>query len=152
MVLVVDFNNTPGVDTTADFTAIGSRDDPVRANDGKRNFAGNFLMLSNSLLVLVLVSGCLEDVNVVIGDVGKNLASIAIRPGKRNEDYGELTRALNSATSTSVRVSAFAMTGIRLTLSCSCFMNSISRGFKLKKRVTSVRTARKQDGKMKAYE
>ena len=46
-------------------------------------------------------------------------------------DVHRLTLALNSATSSSVRVSALAITGIRLTLVCSRRMNSISRGFRL---------------------
>ena len=47
-------------------------------------------------------------------------------------DVHQLTLALNSATSSSVRVSALAITGIRLTLVCSRRMNSISRGFRLR--------------------
>ena len=45
--------------------------------------------------------------------------------------YLSLTRALKSATSSSVMVSALAMTGIKLTLVCKRRMNSISSGLRL---------------------
>lgn len=49
----------------------------------------------------------------------------------------KLTLRLNSTTSSSVNVSALAMTGMRLTLVCSRRMNSISIGLRLEGSVSS---------------
>ena len=47
-----------------------------------------------------------------------------------SERVEKLTRSLNAETSSSVRVSALAITGIRLTLVCRRRMTSMSRGFR----------------------
>lgn len=148
MVLIVDLDHTPGVDTAADFASVRGRDDLVGADDGEGDLAGDLLVLRDRLLVLILVGRSLEDVDVVVRDVGKDLVP-RVEKGGIEGGNGKLTRALNSATSTSVRVSALAMTGMRLTLSCSCFMNSMSRGFNLRRRVASVRAARRRTKKRK---
>jgi len=70
VVLIVDFNNTPRVGTTANLTAIGGVDKVVRADNSKRNLAGNLLCLGNGLLILVVISRCLENMDVVMGNVG----------------------------------------------------------------------------------
>jgi hypothetical protein len=44
----------------------------------------------------------------------------------------ERTRCLNSVTSSSVKVSALAMTGIKLTFVCNCRINSTSMGLRLR--------------------
>lgn len=73
VLFVVNFNHTPWVGTTPDFTAIRGLYNAIRANNSERNLAGNFLCLSNGFLIFVLVRGGLEDVNLVVGNVGKNL-------------------------------------------------------------------------------
>lgn len=73
MLLVVNLYNTPGVRTSADLATIRSDDDCVGTNNSERNLASNFLRLSNSLLIFVVIGGSLEDVNVVVLNVGKNL-------------------------------------------------------------------------------
>lgn len=75
VILVVNLDDTPWVSTTTDVTAIGSLDKLIRTNNGERNFASNFLGLGDSLLILILVSGRLENLNVVVGNVSKNLHS-----------------------------------------------------------------------------
>lgn len=113
VVFVVHLDNTPGVCTAAHLTTIRSGDLLVRTDNGEGYLAGNFLRLRNRLVVLILVSRCLEDVNVMVGDVGENLYdTISIIAMQMRRIH---TLALNSATSSSVRVSAFAIIGIRLT-------------------------------------
>lgn len=73
MLLIVNLDNTPGVGTAADVATIRGLNKLIRANNGKRYFAGNFLCLSNSLLILVLVSRRLENLDVMVGNIGKNL-------------------------------------------------------------------------------
>jgi len=73
VILVVDLHNTPRIRTTTDFAAISRRNDPVRSNDSERYFARDFFMLSNGFFILVVIGGCLEDVNVMVSNVGKNL-------------------------------------------------------------------------------
>jgi len=70
VLLIVNLNNTPGVGTAANLTTIGSVDKVVRANNSKRNLAGNLLCLRNSFLVLVVIRRCLENVDVVMSNVG----------------------------------------------------------------------------------
>lgn len=73
MLFVVDLNDTPWVRTTADLTAIGSVHLLNRPDYGEGNLARNLLSFSDSLLVLVLVGGRLEDADVVVGNVRKDL-------------------------------------------------------------------------------
>ena len=76
VLLVVDLNNTPGVGTATDFTTIRSCHDLVRADNGEGDLAGNLLGLGQRFLVLILVSGGLEDVNLVEGNISENLIII----------------------------------------------------------------------------
>lgn len=73
VVLVVDLHDTPWVCTTANLATVGSLDNPVRANNGKRDLAGNLLGFRNSFLILVLVRRGLEDLDLVVGDVREYL-------------------------------------------------------------------------------
>lgn len=73
VVLVINLDHTPRVNTAADNAAIGSLDGLIRTDNSKRNLAGDFLGLSNSFLILVLVSGRLEYLDVVVGNVRENL-------------------------------------------------------------------------------
>jgi len=52
---------------------------------------------------------------------------------RRELDETELTLALKALISSSVRVSLFAMTGMRLTFWCRRRMNSMSMGLRLKR-------------------
>jgi hypothetical protein len=45
----------------------------VRTNDCERNLASNFLGLSKSFLIFILIAGCLEDVDVVVINVCEDL-------------------------------------------------------------------------------
>lgn len=74
VILIVNLDNTPGVGTTADFTTVWGRDNIVRTNNGERDLAGNLFSLGQRLLILVLVSGRLEDVNLMEGNICENLA------------------------------------------------------------------------------
>lgn len=78
MVFVIHFNNTPGVSPTANLTTIWGINNTIRSNNSEGNLAGNLLCLSYSLVILVLICRSLEDVNVVIGNVRKNLGHIKL--------------------------------------------------------------------------
>ena len=71
--LVVDFDHTPGVATTAHLAAIRGGDLVVGAHHGEGNLGHNLLVLGNRLLVIELVAGTLEDLDVVVLDIGENL-------------------------------------------------------------------------------
>lgn len=73
MVFVIDLDNTPWVRTTAYFAAIESLHKVIRTNHSKWNLASNFFGLSESLLVLVLVRWGLENMDVVLSNVGEDL-------------------------------------------------------------------------------
>lgn len=75
VILIVNLDDTPGVGAATDVTTIRSLDDFIRTNNSERNLAGDFLGLSDGLLILVLVSGRLENVDVVVGNISKNLRS-----------------------------------------------------------------------------
>jgi hypothetical protein len=118
VLLVVDLHDAPWVSAPADLAAVQSADEVVRADDGEWYFARNLLHLRNGLLILVFVLRRLENVDVVVSNVGENLHR-RHENNVRGDDMTILTRALNSWISSSVMVSAFAIMGMRLTLSWS---------------------------------
>jgi hypothetical protein len=73
MVLVVNLDDTPRVGPPANMMAAWRHDDPIGTDHSKRNFARNFLRFCYGLFIFVLVGRCLEDVNIVIGYIRKNL-------------------------------------------------------------------------------
>jgi len=86
----------------------------------------DLFVLLDSLFILVLVRRRLEDSNTMMVDIGEDLPSAPYHWTRR-----ALTLCLNKLTSSSVRVSALAMTGIKLTFWWSLLMNSISMGLSL---------------------
>lgn len=137
MLFIVDLHNTPWVCTSADMSAIGCLHNLIRTNNSKRNFAGNFLSLCNRLFVFIIVGWRLEDMDVMVSNVGQNLGHFFEKTRLRLSNL--LTRSLNSATSSSVRVSALAMMGMRLTFVCSLRMNSISSCLSLRSNAINTR-------------
>lgn len=75
VIFIVDLHNAPRVRATAYFTSIRSLDKVVRADHGKWNLAGDFFSLGESLFVLVLVRWGLEDMDIVVSNVGEDLAA-----------------------------------------------------------------------------
>jgi hypothetical protein len=73
MLLVVNLDDTPRVGPSANFTTARSYDDLIGTDDRERDFARNFLRFRYALLVFVLVSRGLENVDVVISNIRKNL-------------------------------------------------------------------------------
>lgn len=82
--LVIDFDDAPRICTSTDLATVIGIHDIVRTNDCKRNLASNFLSLSKSFLIFVLVAGCLEDMNVVVSNVCKYLCA---RLGDKNTGH-----------------------------------------------------------------
>lgn len=74
VVLVIDFNHTPWVGTPTNFSSTRGLDDVVRTNDCEGDFAGNLFRFSNRFLILILVSRCLEYMDIMMGNVSENLA------------------------------------------------------------------------------
>jgi hypothetical protein len=73
MVFVVNLDDTPRIGPPADMMAARRHDDPIGTDHSKRNFTRNFLRFCYGLFILVLVGRCLENVDVVIGYIRKNL-------------------------------------------------------------------------------
>jgi hypothetical protein len=73
MVLVVNLDDTPRVGPSANVLPVRSHDDLIGTDDGERNFARNFLCFCYGLLIFVLVGWGLENVDVVISYIRKNL-------------------------------------------------------------------------------
>jgi hypothetical protein len=73
VVFVVDLNDTPRVGPSANLMTARSHDDLIRTDDSEGNFARNFLRFRYSLLIFVLVGGGLENVDVMISYIRKNL-------------------------------------------------------------------------------
>lgn len=142
---VVNFNHTPWISPSPCLTTVGEVDQVIRTDYGEGNFAltsyqsfladegrmthDNLLVLLDSLLILILVSGRLEDPDTMMSDVRQNLRGVSLVA--KWEISTKLTLCLNKVISSSVRVSALAMTGMRLTLVCNRRMNSISIGLRL---------------------
>ena len=70
VILIVDLDNTPGVSTATDGSAVWGLDFVVGANNGKGYLAGNLLILGKSFLIFIFVSRSLENLDVVVGNVG----------------------------------------------------------------------------------
>jgi hypothetical protein len=73
MLFVIDLNDTPWVGPPANLTAIWHHDDLIRTDHGKRDFARDFLRLCYGLLIFILIGGRLEDVDIMISYIRKNL-------------------------------------------------------------------------------
>jgi hypothetical protein len=73
MLLVIDLDDTPWVRPPANLTAVRCHDDLIRTDHGKRNFARDFLRFCYGLLIFVLIGWCLEDVDIMIGNICKDL-------------------------------------------------------------------------------
>jgi hypothetical protein len=73
VILIVNLNNAPWVGTTANLAVVWGKDFSVRANNSEWDFASDLFMFSDSFFILVLVSGRLEDTNVVVLNVRKDL-------------------------------------------------------------------------------
>lgn len=70
---VVHLNNAPGVATTTDLAAIGRGDLISSTNNGERHLGEDLVVLGNGLLVIELISGTLEDLNLVELDICQDL-------------------------------------------------------------------------------
>jgi hypothetical protein len=131
VLLVVHLDDTPGVATAADLAAVGVGDLVIGTDNSEGDLGHDLVVLGDGLLVIELVAGALENLDLVVLDVCENLQRpISTNAGWRQQERTKLTLALKAATSSSVRVSALAITGIRLTLVCRRFMTSMSRGFR----------------------
>jgi hypothetical protein len=73
MLLVINLDDTPWVRPPANMTAIWQHDDLIRTDYGKRNFARNFLRFCYGLLIFILIGGRLEDLDIMISYIRKNL-------------------------------------------------------------------------------
>ena len=77
MLLVVDFNDTPWITTTADFASIGGRDFSVGTNDGKGDLVHDLGVFGDGLFVIKFVAWALEDLDVMVGNVAENLERVS---------------------------------------------------------------------------
>jgi hypothetical protein len=77
VLLVVDFNDTPGVATATNAATISSGNLRVGTDNGEGNLGHDLLVLGNSLLIVELVAGALEDLDGVLFDIGKDLDELA---------------------------------------------------------------------------
>ena len=73
MLLVVDLDDTPWVATATDLATFRSLDLGVGTNDGEGHLGHDLVVLGDRLLIVELVAGALEDVDVVVVDVGEDL-------------------------------------------------------------------------------
>ena len=76
MILIVDLDHTPWVDSTANLAAIRGSHDLIRTDDSEGDLAGDFFSLRKGLFVLVVVCGRLEDVDVVERDIREYLRTV----------------------------------------------------------------------------
>jgi hypothetical protein len=111
VLLIIDLDDAPGVLTRTDDPAVLGLDGGVGADDGKGDFRHDFAVFRDCFVVVEFVAGGFEDLDLVVFDVGQDLRKLGI---VRWRDCG-CTLFLKAMTSSSVRVSALAMTGIKLT-------------------------------------
>jgi hypothetical protein len=77
VLLVVDLDDTPWKLSAPNLAAIWSSHLGVGTDNGEGDLAHDLLVLRDCLLVIELVAGPLEDLDLVVGDVGKNLELLA---------------------------------------------------------------------------
>lgn len=77
VLLVVNLNDTPWVATSADLAAIGAGDLGSSSDNCKRNLGQDLVVLSNRLVVIKLVTRALEDLDVVVLDIRKDLRRVS---------------------------------------------------------------------------
>lgn len=141
MFLVIDFNDTPGVTATTDLATVGGSDFGIGTDNREWNLVHDFLVFADCFLVVEFVSWACEDLDVVVVDVVEDLEEkdiaaykslFAKKRKKSDSKIGrekERTLSLKSMTSSSVKVSDLAMTGIKLTLVCRRRMTWMSSSF-----------------------
>jgi hypothetical protein len=77
VLLIVDFDDTPGVATATDAATISSSYLRVGTDNGEGNLGHDLLVLGNGLLIVELVAGTLENLDRVLFDIGKDLEELA---------------------------------------------------------------------------
>ena len=77
VLLVVNLNDTPRVTTSADLAAIGAGDLGGSSDNCERNLGQDLVVLGNRLVVIKLVTGTLEDLDVVVLDIRKDLRNVS---------------------------------------------------------------------------
>jgi hypothetical protein len=128
MVLVLDFGNAPGVLSALDGATITSLDILLRTDDGEGHGSDQATGVLETRLIILLEWG-LVDLNTLCVNNGAYLGILVETHCERLES--QRTLCLNLARSCGLKVSAFATTGIRLTLVHRRFMTSMSKGFRV---------------------
>lgn len=75
MLFVVDLNDTPWVAAATNLAPVGVGDLIGGTNNGEWNLRENLVVLGNRLFIIKLVTGTLEDLDLVELDIGQNLKS-----------------------------------------------------------------------------
>ncbi len=127
VVLILDLGDTPRVLTALDNTSVGGLDVLLGTNHSKWHSRHEATRVLGSSIVILLNRG-LVNLNILRLDDGGDLQRLAVI---LKQVLAQRTRCLNLAKSAGLRVSALAMTGIRLTREQSLFMTSISRGLRV---------------------
>lgn len=73
MIFVVNFNDTPWIRTAADLASVRCRHLLIGTDDCEGDLASYLLSFRDGFVILILVDGRLEDVDVVISNVGEDL-------------------------------------------------------------------------------
>ena len=76
--LVVHLDDTPRVATTTDLASISVGDLVGGANNGEGNLGEDLVVLRNGLLIVELIAGTLEDLDLVKLDVRENLHIMSV--------------------------------------------------------------------------
>jgi hypothetical protein len=74
--LVIDFNHTPGVATSTDFASLRRLDLSVGSDNGKRHLRHYLVVLGYGLVIIKVVARALEDVDLVVVNIRKNLTPL----------------------------------------------------------------------------
>ena len=77
VLLVIDLNHTPRVATATDLAPVGICDLVVGTNDGERDLGKDLVVLRDGLVIIELVPGTLEDLDLVVLDVGEDLGDVS---------------------------------------------------------------------------
>lgn len=73
--LIVNLNSTPGIPPSTDLASVSGRNFGVGTDNSKGNLGKDLVVLGDGLFIVKLVSRTLEDLDVVVSNVGEDLVA-----------------------------------------------------------------------------
>jgi hypothetical protein len=76
VLLVVDLDETPGIFASSDLAAISAGDLRVGTDNSEWDLGHDLIVLCDRLIIVEFITGTLEDLDVMVLDIGENLSQL----------------------------------------------------------------------------